>query len=393
MAATTAASDSNYRNFIDDVESGIFHVPEATSQAANVCVNINSHLFQHSTKKGTATATPKHRCEFSNGSTSSTCSSGSSPSVAAVESSSSMSPLLFPVASPVDIVPRTNAPAVDIERSNSSNGKTIRNSTDYKHLSATSTSDTVAISFTNRRHQFDTNEDWLLSLRFRSIQPPDRDTVQQLHEEWFPVIYQDEFYDELVHGHMTATGDPLYTCVAVDDDKDSSFGNNNNDRIVACLVGSFVNARNLSETMQNLLVNDRVTHSRLFYIMTVGTVVKHAGLGTHLIQRCLQEQVEVDPSCGVVYLHVLCQNHAAIRMYEKLGFYRVQEIENYYNIDDVLHNCYLYAKYYHGTCVIEINITTDCLSWTLYGMERFPWTGMTIFSSHVFRFAPELMFP
>jgi histone acetyltransferase MCC1 len=174
----------------------------------------------------------------------------------------------------------------------------------------------------------------------RMIQPQDREIIQRLHEEWFPVLYQDEFFDELVHGRMIGSGDPLFTRVAIDDQ---------NDAVVGCVVGSFLNAHLLSEVMQNLLVNNLDMHPRVFYIMTLGCVesVRRTGLATSMIEECIAA-AEQDVECGVVYLHVKVDNIAAIRMYEKMGFYRVQEIENYYTIDDALHNCFLYARYFHG---------------------------------------------
>jgi ribosomal protein S18 acetylase RimI-like enzyme len=41
-------------------------------------------------------------------------------------------------------------------------------------------------------------------LYFRSILPQDREQVQALHEEWFPVRYQSEFYETLVQGRLPA---------------------------------------------------------------------------------------------------------------------------------------------------------------------------------------------
>jgi histone acetyltransferase MCC1 len=193
-------------------------------------------------------------------------------------------------------------------------------------------------------------------LRCRMIQPQDREVIQRLHEEWFPVLYQDEFFDELVQGRMIGSGDPLLTRVAVEEDA------NDNDlppqeRIVGCVVGSFVNANLLSKFMQELLVNDIGTHPRLFYIMTLGCVrrVRRTGLASTMVDEILAA-VAQDVSCGVVYLHVKVDNVAAIRMYEKLGFYRVTEIENYYSINETLHNCYLYARYFHGTCIILVSL-------------------------------------
>jgi ribosomal protein S18 acetylase RimI-like enzyme len=201
--------------------------------------------------------------------------------------------------------------------------------------------------------------------RFRRIHPADQAVIQALHEDWFPVRYQEDFYKELVHERMAHSGEPLFTCVAVTtrneevEEAENDWGLTDIDNepqqeqqdevIAACVVGSFLRTTQLSGKMQSLLISDRQLYKRMFYIMTLGTVdeYRQAGLGTTLIQRCM-EQVEQDSSCGALYLHVITDNQAAIRFYEKLGFYRVTEISNYYSIDGKLHSCYLYAKYYHG---------------------------------------------
>ena len=249
-------------------------------------------------------------------------------------------------------------------------------------------------------------------MTFRKIHPSDKPQIQLLHEQWFPVKYVDEFYDDLVYERMTSTGDPLFTCVGTTtttihgnihpahasptsaapsstssmsmpfDDVDvtvpfsdcvndcdtnqpqvsytstpptSSYGLESSypqeqpqqEEIVACVVGCFIKATTLSGHLQKLLVTNHQKHPRLFYIMTVGTTIRNQGIGTLLIEKCIQQVVQ-DKSCGVLYLHVLTTNNAAIQMYEQLGFHRVIEIPNYYTINSVRHNCYLYAKYYHG---------------------------------------------
>jgi ribosomal protein S18 acetylase RimI-like enzyme len=177
------------------------------------------------------------------------------------------------------------------------------------------------------------------------------------------------------------------SCVPVDDDNDDNendaeHDNDNNDNdedenedemIAGCVVGSFVEASTLSKTMRSLLISDPTRHSRLFYIMTLGTVPEYRkiGLGSALVQECIidkvilqqqqqqeQEQqhddnhntvdVENSDKCGTCYLHVITSNHAAIRFYEKLGFYRVLQIDDYYDINGEKHACFLYAKYFHG---------------------------------------------
>ena len=202
-------------------------------------------------------------------------------------------------------------------------------------------------------------------LHWRKIQPKDRKRIQELHEEWFPVSYQQEFYDSLVHERMPHTNEPLYTCVATvkqsgantsssnnyhtqasasRDDRnmtlhiDTDLVNGDNDAnmdssdetIIACVVGAVVNANKLNTASRQLLLSNIEQHYRLFYIMTLGTTseYRHLGLGTALVEKCI-EQVENDPHCGVLYLHVITLNAAAIRFYERLGFWRVQEIGEY----------------------------------------------------------------
>jgi ribosomal protein S18 acetylase RimI-like enzyme len=184
-----------------------------------------------------------------------------------------------------------------------------------------------------------------LDLQFRTILPKDRRQIQQLHEKWFPVVYQLDFYDQLVLGKMCHTGEDLYTNVVCCKGPTAD-----EDEIVACLVGSVVQDTRLNRISRQLLLPDPRRHARLFYIMTLGTVTEYRSLGlaSSLIQQCVQNVVNKDPKCGGLYLHVITLNQSAIRFYERLGFWRVQEIPDYYTIDGKNHNCYLYAKYFNG---------------------------------------------
>jgi ribosomal protein S18 acetylase RimI-like enzyme len=248
-------------------------------------------------------------------------------------------------------------------------------------------------------------------LYFRSILPIDRQQIQRLHEEWFPVEYQEKFYDTLVHGKLVtprhdrrpkdendvicdedgALTRPLFTYLACVDDcatwNDDSNVNNDNEeygsggnegvdvavaqpdstftdddideekfdctkehRIAACIVGAKVELGVLPPNLRQLLVPQPHIHSKLFYIMTLGTADDYRGMGlaSYLVLQCIQQEIENDQSCGTLYLHVLDTNYAAIQFYEKLGFYCVRLIPNYYTIDGKLRHCYLYAKYFHG---------------------------------------------
>lgn len=128
-----------------------------------------------------------------------------------------------------------------------------------------------------------------------------------------------------------------------------AFGGGEEGRIIGCIVGAFVETNKCSRETTSLLVPNPERHTRMFYIMTLGTVMEYRqrGLATILVNRCIK-LAEEDAQCGVLYLHVITYNDAAIRFYEKLGFSRVQEIEDYYTIKGKHYNCFLYAKYFHG---------------------------------------------
>ena len=110
--------------------------------------------------------------------------------------------------------------------------------------------------------------------------------------------------------------------------------------------------------------------------MTLGATEEYRKqrLGTKLVEDCLSMVKQV-PTCGGVYLHVITYNTAAINFYEKLGFYRIEEIKgllfmchniqnfakivfltfhlrlfpDFYSIDGVKYDCYLYAYFINGT--------------------------------------------
>ena len=192
--------------------------------------------------------------------------------------------------------------------------------------------------------------DLSLDYAFRPIQESDRDRVKELHEEWFPVVYQDEFYDDLVKERLA--GKRLHTCVAVASpehgDEEMTAGELQQGEIVSCAVGSFVSSNKMSRRMQAMLLPDR-RFKRLFYVMTLGTVTEHrsSGLATAMIQW-VESLVKQDSACGGIYLHVITYNAPAIRFYERLGFYRVEEIPEYYEIDGQKYASFLYAKYFNG---------------------------------------------
>jgi len=219
---------------------------------------------------------------------------------------------------------------------------------------------------------------------FRPLNESDKETIRILHEEWFPVRYQDDFYDSLTKNAMLVGGGRLFSAVALlMQDEECDFLEAENgisqsnltrsleyempglrenfcsivdperatcDRMIGCVVGSFVKSSKAPTELRSRFICNPLKHSEIFYIMTLGATAefRNMGLGTALVKRCLKV-AEENLSCGAIYLHVITYNKAAIRLYEKLDFVKITEIKDYYNIDGKNYNCYLYARHIHGT--------------------------------------------
>lgn len=176
-------------------------------------------------------------------------------------------------------------------------------------------------------------------IEFRPLQEDDEAQLKDLHEQWFPVKYHDDFYANAVRNRMAGTDEPLHSCVAVC-----------KGRILGCIIGAFICRSKMSGgKMADLLVPNPDRHKLMFYIMTLGTVksLRNRGLASILVRKCM-ELVESESTCGGMYLHVITYNDAAISFYEKKDFSLVEEIEGYYTIEGDKFDCYLYAWYCNG---------------------------------------------
>jgi len=146
---------------------------------------------------------------------------------------------------------------------------------------------------------------------------------------------------------------------------DSHYNEATGEQIIGCIVGTFVSSTypskkhisTLDEEVPSrdetcrLLVPDgyESRYSQMFYIMTLGTSreFRRIGLGSLLVKRVI-DLVERTHDCGALYLHVITYNKTAMKFYERLGFMFIKEIKDYYTINSVNFDCYLFARYFHG---------------------------------------------
>lgn len=127
--------------------------------------------------------------------------------------------------------------------------------------------------------------------QFRSVHPNDRDEMKALHEEFFPIRYNDSFYNEMVQG-IGMHGGKLLSIVA-------------EDRATGRIAGFAL--------FQMLKYPDQAEDSNLFtypypqygcYILTLGVAPAYRmhGLASTLLSKC-KDVAASEPKCGAVRLH------------------------------------------------------------------------------------------
>ena len=237
---------------------------------------------------------------------------------------------------------------------------------------------------------------------YREIRRSDYHAIKALHEEFFPVRYLDQFYEDVVEGKGIG-GDDLCTIVVTTkarEYKGSSTGSSssgssssssssnsrsnsigignegggciisspstttiqrnmsngeddytdkthtNHEVIIGFLLGQFMNTDVCDEKFVFDVGN---RPKKMFYILTLGVrkEYRNIGLASHLVNKSI-EVAKQDHTCGIVYLHVIHYNKAAIRMYEKNDFEFMKTLHNFYTIDNEFYDSYLYGMFLNG---------------------------------------------
>ncbi|KAF4128068.1 Retinal Maintenance domain-containing protein [Phytophthora infestans] len=190
---------------------------------------------------------------------------------------------------------------------------------------------------------------------FRDLNSWDIPQMRALHEEWFPIRYNQAFYDGAAQGMWMETGGPLFARLAVEMRSSPDLQNpvqpNPEDRRDENILGA-VTASTLPLSKvddPDLISPDDWEHTHIMYILTLGTrsSVRRMGIASELLQECIAQACR-QPQCGAVYLHVKADNVSARHFYEKNGFQNLRYLQDYYMIDGVRHDAFLYIRYVNG---------------------------------------------
>lgn len=135
------------------------------------------------------------------------------------------------------------------------------------------------------------SDTFLGGFKVRCIEPRDLPVVKKLHEEFFPVRYQDEFYDFAVQG-VGMRGMPLYSRIIITDDA--------SEEIVGFVLAQFLDTE-FCEERSLFYGSVSAAPSQLFYILTLGVKqeYRNRGLATALVEGC-SEYACANLECGLV---------------------------------------------------------------------------------------------
>lgn len=149
-------------------------------------------------------------------------------------------------------------------------------------------------------------------MNIRKIEANDIETIKYLYSKWFPVIYSDNYYNDVI------LNDDLIKLVVV-----------MHDTIIGVVIAKY---RYDIDDIKNV------------YIMTIGTKKEYRqnGIASLLLQKCCE--LAIDNNCRYICLHVKADNENAIKFYEKNDFIQFELLTDFYFIDNNNFDAYTYYK-------------------------------------------------
>lgn len=166
-------------------------------------------------------------------------------------------------------------------------------------------------------------------ISFRLVGSEHIDEIKILHEEWFPIHYNDEYFSNLKSKEDAICMGAFY--------KETY--------LVGIFIGMF---KYNSFLLKQLTRKSWFSWSNIWglYIATIGVIdeVRRLGIGSKLVETVIDWTKLHKPQWEVIYLHVIDYNQAAIRFYEKNNFENYGRYQGYYFIADEFYDSYLFFK-------------------------------------------------
>ncbi|XP_010034940.2 histone acetyltransferase MCC1 isoform X2 [Eucalyptus grandis] len=177
------------------------------------------------------------------------------------------------------------------------------------------------------------------TISYRPIRPSDLEILEQLHGELFPIRYESEFFQNVVHGRG------IVSWAAVDHSRDDG----KSDELIGFVTARVVPAKD-SEIVDLLNSNSAESEWSLVYILTLGVMnsYRNLGIASSLILEVIKYTSSIQ-TCQAVYLHVISYNIPAIHLYKKMSFKCIRKLPGFYLIDGQHYDSYLFVYFVKGS--------------------------------------------
>lgn len=197
-------------------------------------------------------------------------------------------------------------------------------------------------------------------LQYRPLSAEDMKECRALHTEWFPLSYDEAFYNASVSGD-------IYTLSAALPSTAPAGASEEESRDILGIITVSTKCEHHGEDIENVLggpcsalcpstEGERVLQRRdrhggaVAYILTLGVIdgFRRRGLAKELLRRSVAHIDGNMPDVHAVYLHVVTYNQPAIELYESMEFVRIANFPDFYHLHGKPYDSYLYALYIHG---------------------------------------------
>ena len=178
--------------------------------------------------------------------------------------------------------------------------------------------------------------------------------VKNLHKEWFPIDYGDEFFFDVLdnNGGKYFTIGAFYIINIDNKEKEIILG-------LAFCEFEYVMDQ-LNKIIDNKMWNDihgnisfcdelksylKCQFDKCIYIMTIGVMdeFRQMNIGSTLLKHIYKIALEYDRCIGI-FLHVISYNEAAIKFYQKNKYKKVGKVKNYYDVNDKNYDAYIFLR-------------------------------------------------
>ena len=169
----------------------------------------------------------------------------------------------------------------------------------------------------------------LSAYTYRTLKPTDRNDVRAIFLECFPLDYPESLYTELV-------SEKFYSLAACE-----------NEEIIGVIIAEIRDYRRLEREDRGFLHHSQY-YDNTVYILNLCVTEKHRtkGIASSLLQQLYVEFTrQANARCKAIYLHVLTNNQPAIAFYHKFKFQRYCRIRNFYTVNNLPQDGYLYVLY------------------------------------------------